>query len=219
MSSGNVLHALVGGGALLEGVGDEVLGFGLPADDVGDHADAVLEALVVDGLFVGHGRVHLVLLRGGVAAQRNGHDRDARALDLVDHVFGRVVGNEDDVGLELEQALDRGGREVARHRHRLQARQEALEFGPELLLPAREHAHDLVAGVELHEKVKGLVLEHGDTVHRVGNGDLAADLVGDRAGSPGIGRKRKQCAERSGADGGRAAVEDSHDLVFAANKQ
>lgn len=63
----------------------------------------------------------------------------------------------------------------------LKLRGQASVAAAELLLPVRQNANHFIGGVHLHQQVERLVLEHHNAVNLVGDRDLAAKLVGERA--------------------------------------
>ena len=82
--------------------------------------------------------------------------------------------------------------QVAHHRRFHQRRRETHVAAAELLLPVIEHADDVFRGVQLHQQIKGLMLQHDHAIDPIGDRDLTTQLVGYLAGSESGMRSKAQ---------------------------
>ena len=133
---GNIGHRRIGLLTRLKGVVNQRLGLGLAFDDLADKADPLYQSGVIGLLLVSHGGVHFTFFPSGILAQRNGHHRDPGLLDPRDHRRRRIVGDENHLRTQRQQAFNIDLSEIARGRQLPDLGHKAGELRPELFLPA-----------------------------------------------------------------------------------
>ena len=170
--------------ALLDGVGHEVLGLLVAAENCADQADRLRQAGIVGGVFVAEGRVKLCGLRRIGLEDRDGDDGDADCLDLPDHLRRRVMRHERDLRPQRGERLDVDRSELAAGRQARHPRREPREARPELRLPVVHDADEAVRRAELGDEVEGVVLQHDRALDRVGQRHAPAELIDERALGP-----------------------------------